>query len=131
VSVDRRERKNASRGGTKKKTRVMGGSMPYAPPGAGSVLEASVERVGIYVSVREHSAFSVSLDRRECKNASRRRSKQVGTLKKTRVGGTKQGSGGDCQCRQGKCQRRTHHRLPALCCDRGAPCECGQSVWVR
>jgi hypothetical protein len=62
-------------------------SMPYAPPGAGSVLEASVERAGICVSVREHSVFSVSLDRRECKNASRLRSEQVGTLKKTRVDG--------------------------------------------
>ena len=50
---DRRERKNASRRrrgkvGTLKKHKGSTGelSMPYAPPGADSVLEASVERGG-------------------------------------------------------------------------------------
>jgi hypothetical protein len=91
---DRRERKNASRRrrrgkvGTLKKHKGSTGelSMPYAPPGADSVLEVSVERGGNMCGrVRERGVFSVWDDRRERKNASRRRRRgKVGTQKNTR-----------------------------------------------
>jgi hypothetical protein len=92
-------RRRRGKVGTLKKHKGSTGelSMPYAPPGADSVLEVSAEWGGNMCGrVRERGVFSVWDDRRERKNASRRRRGKVGTLKKH-----KGSTGGKCQCRRG------------------------------